>query len=263
MATQLESLTHDPEVAPLLGVNYLRFHQRKQRQGEVEGIDRDLADPSLKKSLMNPGRLQQQNERQKKVLRDQSPPPLTPAQRDKIATINALALESAKEGMLSQEELRHKPVGAVDRQKAYDKAKKRDVLTWKRTQILLNPQSDNGDLCNLERFRPLRPTVDLLANADLPAVHTMSPQAKENWPLGEHGFTAKEQKELDAKGKIVKDGYEIRKVRARKLREPKDYKAFECAHAVCTRAGRPFIGPMAKAQYMNHVKREHGGVESA
>lgn len=263
MANEVTALASDPEIAGLLRPNYLRTHQRTERRREIESLDNALRDPSLKKTIANPGRLAQQNQQRKKTLEQQSPPPLTATQRGKIATLNALALASAKEGMVSQEEMRHKPPGASDRHRAYEKAKKGDILLWKRSQILLNPDSDDRDLCNLEKFRPSRPTVDLLANAQLPAVHTMSPQAKENWPLGEAGFTEEERAELEAKGKITKDGYEIRKVRARKLREPKEHKAVECKTPGCNRAGRPFTGPWAKAQYQKHVKQAHGGVEAA
>lgn len=263
MPNAVDSIASDPEIAPLLSVNYLRFHQRKEHQREIEDVDRVLNDPVERKNLSNPGALRQQNEIRKRTFRSQVPPPLTASQRDKLERVNREALASAKEGMLSTEELRHKPTGASDRLRAYEKAKKPHILIWKRSQILLHPESDDRDLCNLEKFRPSRPTVDLLANADLPAVHAMSPQAKENWPLGEAGFSEAEMRELETKGKITRNGFVIKKVRARALRKPGNYKSIECKHTGCERHDRPFTGPMGGAQYKQHVKRKHGGIEAA
>ena len=263
MPTAIDAIATDPEIAPLLAVNYLRFHQRKERQREIEDVERVLSDPLERKNLSNPGRLRQQNEERKRAYHSQVPPKLTASQRDKIERLNREALASAKEGMLSAEELRHKPPGTPDRLRSYERAKKPHILIWKRSQILLHPDSEDRDLCNLEKFRPSRPTVDLLANADLPAIHAMSPQAKENWPLGATGFSEAEMRELEMKGQITRNGFVIKKVRARALRKPGNYKSIECKHAGCERHDRPFTGPMGSAQYRQHLKRKHGGLEAA
>lgn len=249
--SDVNALAHDPEIKDLLQPNYLRTHQRIERQREIDDIERKLSDPSERKHLQNPGRLKMQNDQRKTTLQMQTPPPLTESQQNKLYRLNHLALESARTGMVPQEDMRHKPTGAADAHRRWEKAKKQHLLWWKATQILLNPSSDDRELCNFERYRPNRGGANgMMAEALIPPVFAQSPLAKQNWPLGEHGFTEQEMAEIKTKGFIEKDGFIIKKVRARPLRTPKDGgKVYEDKAT-----GQIFSGRTAKARYTRHMK---------
>lgn len=256
MSHPVDALARDPEIAPLLQVNYFRKHQRDEHRQEIAALDRVLKDPEERKHLANAGRLQQQNDRRRANLEAQTPPPLTGSQKDKLARLEAAALESAREGLLPKARMRAKDDGAVDEHRAWETAKKTHVLYWKRARLLLNPDSDARDLCNLEKYRPRTPdSRDLMVNAQIPGVFTLSPQAKANYD--QIDWTSPEaQAEIQ---RLVDDGkIRIRTGVRRPLRLPKDGgKVYECAEH-----GEIFSGPMAAARHARHRKR-HRAVEIA
>ena len=273
MSREIETLAQDPDIRPLLyeTVNhadgetsermrtYYRKHQRDEMKKEIDALDRVLGDPEEKKYLQKAGQLKQQNDRARVLLRRQSPPSLTAAQRDKLALLEKATLDSAREGMLSQEELRHKPIGAPDRQRAWEAAKKRHIFLWKNCRVLLNPQSDARDLANLERYRPAVPGRNLFTDGLIPGQFALSPQAKDNfdainWDSPE---VAAEIQKLVDEGKVT-----IRSVRAADIapqaraRVAKG-KVFECAEHE-----QIFSGQTGKMRWTRHMKQAHGRVPS-
>ena len=257
MSKEIEVLRSDPEIKAVVDQKYMRKYQRDERQREIRDIETVLGNQEARKGLSNPGQLKHQNDQRVATLRMQTPPDLSDSQRDKISRLNRLALEDAKEGMVTQEDMRYKPAGTVDDNIRWNKAKKPSVLLWKNIQLLLNPDSDARELCNIERFRPTRGTRDgmLARGAAIEPIFTQSNAAKENWPLGVSGFTQEELQELEEKGHITKGGFTITKPKARALRPQKDGgKVYDCKCASCQQSGRIFSGPMAKAQYARHTK---------
>lgn len=273
--SDVQALIHDPEIKPLLVEQtqypdgrtierprtYLRYHQRVEHQREIEAMDRALADPAAIKSgaIREPGRMKQQNDRRRHLLHRQSPPVLSPSQRDKLAVLERKALEDIREGMVSQEELRHKPPGVVDRQRAWESAKKPAILAWKNARILLNPHSDAKDLCNLERFRPAVPTRNLYSDGQIPAQFALSPQAKANYDQIDWS-SPDVQAELDravAEGK-VRINYHAKPSQAKARGD--GGKVYACDHAECN--GMIFSGKPAKARWARHMKRSHGETPS-
>lgn len=88
---------------------------------------------------------------------EQAPPDLTPEQRDK-AQKRLVELEAQiKDGMLSHEEMRRCPDGAVDQHIKWQKRNKRNVLEWKNILVALHKGIDKDeatDLFNVDRLRP-------------------------------------------------------------------------------------------------------------
>ena len=253
--SHVDTLANDPEISGLLKPNYFRKHQREEHRREIEALDRVLKDPEARKHLANPGRLQQQNDRRRVNLEVQTPPPLTPGQRDKLGRLETAALESVKEGLLPKARMRAKDDGAVDEHRAWETGKKSHVLAWKRARLLLHPDSDARDLCNLEKYRPRVPdSRDMMVNAQIPGIFTLSPQAKANYDAinWDSPETQAQLQQLIAAGKLrIKTGVR------RPLRQPKDGgKVYDCAEH-----GEIFSGPMAAARHARHVKR-HRAVES-
>ena len=254
MSREIAALVHDPDIAPLLGKTYLRKGERDRWAREIEPTKRMMADPIARKSISNPGKIMEQVGRQEKALLDQTPGTLTPGQRDKLAKLETLTREDFIEGMVPHEEMRAKDHDAVDRHVAWEKAKKPSVLLWKTIRRLLEPDNPARDLSNHEKFRPRTgDTRNLMPNALIPRIHTLSPQAKDNydginWDSPE--AQAQLQKLLD-EGKLrINTG-----VRRGALRSPREGKVHECKHSGCEHA--PFSGPMAAARLAKHVKRDH------
>lgn len=183
MAHEWEALANDPEVKPLLAVNYMRHAQRASESSEIEAMDRKLTDPVERRFLQNPGKMKQQNDRRKANLQAQSPPTdLRPSQREKLAKLEVVTRAFVAENMPTAEQMRHNPPGAVDHHIAWDRYTKRALLAWKAARILLNPTSDARDLANFERYRPSNAaTRNLFTDGQIPGQFALSPQAKANY----------------------------------------------------------------------------------
>lgn len=257
MSQELDALIHDPEVKPLLEVNYLRHHQRVERQREIEAMDRMLQDPIAQKALQRPGELRRQNAERKKTLEAQSPPPLTPRQKAKLETLERLAPPVIQEGMPTDEEQRHyRPGdGVADRIRSWDREKKAYVLAYKRARLLLHPDSQDRDLCNIERLRPTVPTRNLYLDSPIPKV--ISPGLgvpEEQWnTVFDKDWRAKETQE-EFTTRMASLGIEVTFTRARALRKPYHKgKVYECGHDEC--GGRIFSGPLAKRKYERHMAK--------
>jgi hypothetical protein len=92
--------------------------------------------------------------------------------------------------MLTQEEMRRNPAGAVDAflKGEGSRAGKDAILTWRRAQRAVDPSNEDEDYTNIERFRPVTRAAGpstFMAEAQIPGNFAMSAQAKHNWPLGE------------------------------------------------------------------------------
>ncbi len=64
-------------------------------------------------------------------------------------------------GMLSQEEMRTNPPGAVDKHLNWEKANKQNIAKWKNLMLRMNVGTEDQDLCNIERLRPTKSTMNM------------------------------------------------------------------------------------------------------
>ena len=142
---------------------YLRKRQVDELQSDARTLEHYLNSPAIQ----DKGAVKTQLNRVHKALREQSPPDLTGAQKDKVAS-RAQALEDKiRNGMPSSEEMRKNPPGAVGKHMRWEKENKSDILEWKNTQITLNKGSDDPDLANVERLRPATSSLSM-NNAQIP-----------------------------------------------------------------------------------------------
>lgn len=173
-------------VDELLKGPLLRKHQQEAWRKEIEHTDRLLAreEASSLKSLTNPARIRLQNERRKRLLAEQSPRPLSGEEKDQVSTLSKRLLADIKEGMVSKAEQRRNPaqeIGLRHRIDQWHRAKKDNVVRWKHAQILLNPDSTDPDLCNIEKYRPEGP-LEAMLNAQIPGYMGFdTPHMKERW----------------------------------------------------------------------------------
>jgi hypothetical protein len=127
-------------------------------------------------------------------------PQLSPEQRDK-ASKRVKELEGQiQEGMLSHEEMRRNPPGAVDQNVWWERRNKQRIRTWRNLNLALHagiPADQAQSLTSLERLRPRTSRLNM-DGAQIPSTRTMSfpsEQFKENWPAI---FAPKEEPELEA-----------------------------------------------------------------
>jgi hypothetical protein len=125
------------------------------------------------------------------TLEDNSPPPLTAEQRDAAYKREKELEVIIKEGMLSEEEMRRNPVGAVDRHLKWEGRVKSFILEWKNLRVLQHPDAKEQDIANVEILRQPRvapsgmlATSSFMPDAQIPGVFGMTPLAKEHWPEG-------------------------------------------------------------------------------
>lgn len=116
----------------------------------------------------------------------QAPPDLSAEQKD-TAHKTVQKLESKiKEGMLSHEEMRRNPIGAVSQHRRWEKANKEDILAWKNLQVAMMkgaPQEDVAAAINVGRLRPRTSQLNM-DGAQIPVTTTYSfptPQYQEGW----------------------------------------------------------------------------------
>lgn len=113
-------------------------------------------------------------------------PDLNPQQRD-MASKRVSELESQiKEGMLSSEEMRRAPPGAVDQNVAWERRNKNKIIQWRNLNAALHkglPADQSQELGSIERLRP-RVSHLSMEGAQIPAVRTFSfpsPAYSANW----------------------------------------------------------------------------------
>jgi hypothetical protein len=95
---------------------------------------------------------------------EQAPPDLTPIQKDKVAKKIKELEEDIVVGMVSHEDMRKNPDGAVDQNIAWLKQKKAKVFAWQNLLAAQHkgiPQEMANDLFNVDRLRPRASKLNL------------------------------------------------------------------------------------------------------
>jgi len=165
--------------------------------------------------------------------------------------------------MPSREDLRHGPPGAADHQRKWEKQNKPIILHWKRSQLLLHPDSPERDLCNVERFRPSNgQTRNLYPDGQIPGQFALSAQAKENFPAALEGdWRQKETQEAFAK-RMAEQGILVRfTTTSRAKAKPDGGKVYACKDEACQ--GMIFSGGWAKARFTRHQAQHEKGTVAA
>jgi len=179
------------ERAPRKQRRLFRPHEAAQVAEDKRSCERAMRDtnvldkPAVHRALKRLGKMEEEH----------SVPQLTPQQKDQ-AKKRILELEGKmKNGMLSHEEMRRNPPGAVDQNIWWEKQNKRRVNEWKNLQLALNagiPDDQARDLVNVERLRPRVSHLNM-AGAQIPATTAFSFPSdayKENF---DQIFTKKEE----------------------------------------------------------------------
>jgi hypothetical protein len=196
--------------------SYLRPRQHEQLAGEKKRIEDTLKmDRAITRGLdrVEAGRRLHQVDA---MLQREGAPVLEGPTKDKAVRREAELKDRIREGMLSKEEMRTNPDGAVDRHVRWEAAKADDIQEWKNLRVALNPGNEDQDLCNIETFRPDR-NVGTMYNQEISRVdYHMPPGNIEIRNVAEPGYFTEKQKEtlarleaMDAAGQIPDDQREL------------------------------------------------------
>jgi len=133
-------------------------------------------------NIQDKGAVQQQLRRINHQIETQTPQPYKGEDLDKAVRREKELRQKLSESMPSHEEMRKCPPGAVGKEMEFQKRHKKDVLEWKEIRLRLNPDTDDPDIANLERYRPERSTLNM-DNAVIPGKQYYFPSEpyKENY----------------------------------------------------------------------------------
>lgn len=171
---------------PQATMNLLRPHQATELIREKEDLDRQLNDPFIRPKIQNPGKMRQRAQTLARQIAEQVPAPVTnPQERDAMARREKELRTELQGAMLSQEEMRKNPPGAVDHELRFQRTMKNKVLEWKNLKLRLAADGSrldtwDRDVANLERYRP-EGVHRLRVDAQIPGKFSMSDVPEENF----------------------------------------------------------------------------------
>ena len=189
MSESVKQLEHALSNQP---ANPLRNHQVQEYEGEAKRL-RDITTAPAYVTGVDRGAAAKRSREVEKAIAQQAAKPLTGVERDKVAKLAAEVLErDIRPALLPREEMRRNPAGAVGRflKEENSPPVQHAIQQWKRAQLAIESGNPDPDLANIERFRPEKihdtgGVSTFSAGAQIPGNFAMTPQAKENWPLGE------------------------------------------------------------------------------
>jgi hypothetical protein len=138
-------------------VGYLRAQQITELREDRKHFEKQLQDPHIEEKA----EVAKMIRRIDHQLATQTPPILSPEGRD-AAEKERVELETfIQDGMLSHEEMRKNPNGAVGRHQKHTDRTLQAQLRWKDVMKMLHPGDTDEDLCNVERLRPTASTMGM------------------------------------------------------------------------------------------------------
>lgn len=170
--------------------NPLRNHQVEEYQAEATRLTQIVQAPAYVTGV-NRGDANKRARDVQRIIDTQVAKPLTGAHKDKVAALAQEVMETViRPALLPREEMRRNPAGAVGKfiRQENSRPVQQAIQHWKRAQLAVEQGNPDPDLANVERFRPelMQPGAStFMVGAQIPGNFAMTPQAKENWPLGE------------------------------------------------------------------------------
>ena len=168
-----------------LGHSWLRSEEREQLNTEYNN-EKQNVEQSRVFGTGNGANSIQSMRRIKARLDRETPPEMDGATKDVIQkTINSLETK-IKHTMPSTETMRRNPAGAIHENTEHHRLTKKDQLLWKNLKKVMHPDSEDPDLCNLERLRSSviqrGGTSTFMADAQISGHVALSEKTKENVP---------------------------------------------------------------------------------
>lgn len=167
---------------------YFKYNERVARENEVKQIEKVLSQPDwVRSGLDDEGR--QKLTRRSRIIKNDlvnySPPTdLSGTIKDSLYRRQQDLEVKIKNGMPPYEVMRRNPVGAVDRHRKWQSRNKDNILEWKNIRRVLNPDSDDKDLANVEQLRSsMMPNngTTYMPDAQIPGHMAYTNVSQENW----------------------------------------------------------------------------------
>ena len=160
----------------------LRPHQMSEHQEEIRLTKEKLSNPAIQ----DKGAVQRQLRNLSLQYERQAPEALPAGEKDTAAKREAALREEITQGMLSQEEMRKNPPGAVDHHIRWERANKAKIMQWKNLRLQLaadtsNPDTWDRDVANLERYRPAGARERVRLDAQIPGKMAFTGVDEQKW----------------------------------------------------------------------------------
>ena len=164
---------------------YMKPSQLTALRQDLRVAEDALTNPEIEPYIQDKSQARKHARGLKQTIEQYAPKPFdTPLELDAAVKRERELREEITTGMLSIEEMRRNRQGTSDsvtRHMKWEKVNKAKIVEWKKLRARIEPDSDDPDWCNLERYRPEKPFV-YDSTAQIAGHHAMSPQAKANWP---------------------------------------------------------------------------------
>lgn len=138
-------------------ISLLRADQVEEMEGEKESLERKLGHPSVQ----DKGTIREQLKRLSNQLETQRPREYQGTDKDRAVAREAELRDLISQGMLSHEEMRKCPPGAVDRHRNWEKANKARITEWQNIRRRLNAGNDDREVASIETFRPVASSMSM------------------------------------------------------------------------------------------------------
>ena len=166
----------------------LKQPQIQELQEEQEQITQTLSPSNpFRNKISKPNLLHARSRAIDKTLEDFAPEPLSGLEQDKLSDLEGELRGIFTQGMPTEEEMRKNPAGMVDRHRKWEKANKGVIARWKNVRRQLEPDSEDPDLANIERFRPDGVMDRLVSNAQISGAMNYRNIPQEKWDTAFEG----------------------------------------------------------------------------
>jgi hypothetical protein len=145
------------EVVERPKVALLRNDQVEEMLGEKESLTKKLNHPGIQ----DKGTVAEQLRRLDHQLETQRPKAYSSTEIDAAVKREEQLRSEFTDGMLSQEEMRKNPSGAVGRLLAWERKNIAKVEEWQNIRRRLYVGSDDPDIASIERYRPVTSTMPM------------------------------------------------------------------------------------------------------
>lgn len=135
----------------------LRPDQVDEMQEERTALETKLHNPRIE----DKGAVREQLKRLNHQFETQRPKAYVGADLDAAVRREAELRDQISRGMLSHEEMRKCPPGAIDRHRQWEKANKPAILEWQNIKRRLNADGDDRESASIENFRPMNSTMNM------------------------------------------------------------------------------------------------------
>lgn len=152
--------------------------QLAQNQGDLKRLERVSSDPFLMRGVTDKGGLHKQIRALKASLAEYTPTPFAASNRDDMAKRAEQLKNEFTAGMPTAAEMRKSPPGSVGKHMAWEQRNKAKILEWKYISRRLEPENEDPDLTNIEKFRKHGGVDELsMDNAFIPGKTIILPAA--------------------------------------------------------------------------------------